>query len=202
MSYSNDVFSFLVYEFSDAENYNSLVLAEQRAYRIGSEDIDLEDIYEVFQQVQVLLEPVGVPFPQANNFRRIIDLLGLLFDSDLTAQDITLEYQFDQRQTQYYTRSAMYLGLVDRVDTAAPVYSLSALGKSILQLPAKRKYMALVGQILQHEVFYKVAELYFNESLRPSSDAVVAIMKNANLNIGTTTIPRRAQTVLAWWIGC
>lgn len=202
MSFSNDVYNFLVYEFSDAENYNSLVLAEQRAYKIGSEGIELEDIYDVLQQVQVLPEPVGVPFPQADNFRRIIDLLGLLFDSDLTGQNITLEYQFDQRQTQYYTRSAMYLGLIARVSGGSPVYALSELGRSILQMPAKRKYLAIIRQILQHEVFYRVAHLYFDDGIRPSKEEVVAIMQNSNLAISATTIPRRAQTVLAWvdWI--
>ncbi|RIK43245.1 MAG: translation elongation factor [Chloroflexi bacterium] len=203
MSYSNDVFNFLIYEFKDVENYNSLELIEQRSYKIASESIELEDIFEVFQQVQILPEPIGVPFPQADNFRRVIDLLGLLYHSDLTAQSITLEYQFDQRQTQYYTRSAMYLGLVNRLTDTSPVYTLSELGKSILQMPAKQKYLAIVRQILQHEVFYKVTELYFKNSVRPSREAVVTIMQNASLNIsGTTTIPRRAQTVLAWvdWI--
>lgn len=203
MSYSNDVFNFLIYHFKQADNYNSLELIEQRAYRIASENIELEDIFEIFQQVQIFPEPVGVPFPQADNFRRVIDLLGLLYQGDLTAQNITLEYQFDDRQTQYYTRSAMYLGLAEKLVDSPPAYTLSELGKSILRMPVKQKYLSIVQQILQHEVFYKVTELYFKSSARPSKDDVIAVMQHANLKLGgSTTIPRRAQTVLAWvdWI--
>ena len=82
-------------------------------------------------------------------------------------------------------------------------YTLTDLGKSILEMPAKKKYLTIVSLILRHEIFYKTIEQYFERGARPTKMQVVEIMKTATLNFGSgTTISRRAQTVLAWvdWI--
>ena len=130
--------------------------------------------------------------PQANKFNRIIDLLGLLYSNDLSQHDITSLYQFNVRQTNYYTDAAIYLGLVEKHSdsTIGVHYSLTALGKSILEKDSKRKNLAIVGQILCHQVFRQTLELYFAKSERPSKEEIVEIMRNANLNLGdSTTIP-------------
>jgi len=83
------------------------------------------------------------------------------------------------------------------------IYSLSELGRSILGQSAKRKQLEIARSILQYEVFYRVMDLHLCKSQRPSIAQVIEIMHRSNLNIGLgTTIPRRAQTVLAWidWI--
>lgn len=203
MTYSNDVFTFGVYTFNCPSEYNSLELVCQKSYQIAPEHITLNDVVDVYLATSVQAEPENIPFPQADKFERIIDLLGLLYESDLSTQEITQRYQFDERQTQYYTRACMYFGLVCRVGTDSVVYSLSGDGRSILQKPLKQKYLALIKQILQYEVFYKTIGLYFTKSVRPSKDEVIEIMRSANIKLGAeTTISRRAQTVLAWvdWI--
>ena len=205
MTYSNDIFTFQVYEFEDEYEYNSIKLVKQQSYQIAPEAIELKDIHNVYQVTRLQSEPQGVPFPQANKFNRIVDLLGLLYSNDLSQHDITSLYQFDMRQTNYYADATIYLGLVEKQydSTIGVHYSLTALGKSILEKDSKRKNLAIVGQILCHQVFRQALELYFAKGERPSKEEIVEIMRNANLNLGdSTTIPRRAQTVLAWidWI--
>ena len=46
---------------------------------------------------------------------RIVDLLGILMEhGELSAEYITLNYAFTDRQTAYYTTAAIYLGLVNK----------------------------------------------------------------------------------------
>ena len=206
MTYSNDVFTFLIYKFRYELDYNSIELVAQKEYQIAPETIELSDIVEIYNTTLLIEEPENVPFPQADKFERIVDLLGLLYESDLSQQEVTQAYQFDKRQTQYYISACIYFGLVHKEHNFKDEmvrYSLSDNGRIILQKTPKKKYLALIGQILQHEVFYKTIQLYITKGERPSKDAVIQIMCDANINLDkNTTIPRRAQTVLAWvdWI--
>jgi len=203
MTYSNDVFTFLICKFTDEVKYNSLVIVAEKTYRIASEQITLADIYTVYRETAVQTEPDTVPFPQADNFNRIVDLLGLLYESDLTQEQVTAAYQFVTRQTQYYIDACIYLGLVQKSRKGAVSYALSEVGRTILQQAAKQKYLAIAAIILQHAVFRKTIDLYWTASKPPSKSEVIEIMRHANLRaVNDTTIPRRAQTVLAWvnWI--
>lgn len=82
LNYSNDVFSFYVYNFNNIEDYNSLELIESKRYKISSEEIFEEDIIHILKNVKIKNEP-SIPFPQADDFEKIIDLLGVLNDSEL-----------------------------------------------------------------------------------------------------------------------
>lgn len=205
MTYSNDVFSFFIYKFNNPLEYNSLQLLEQRNYIIAPEDITLDDIFNVLQTVSIAQEP-EIPFPQADSFVRVVDLLGLLMDSDeLTADDITTNYAFTSRQTSYYTSAAMYLGLIDkRRDENGVYYFLTETGKQILTKRHKQKYLSLVETILKHEVFNKTLRKYFDTASPVSRNEICNIMNSCYLyNVNTqNTVHRRAQTVFKWieWI--
>ncbi|NET51987.1 MAG: hypothetical protein F6K09_25805 [Merismopedia sp. SIO2A8] len=114
MTYSNDVFSFFIYKFKNDYDYNSAFLLKQQNYVIDSEQIQLSDVNDIFGQLKLMAETTDIPFPQADSFERIIDLLSLLFEKDLTKDEITENYQFDVRQTQYYTDACRYIGLVNK----------------------------------------------------------------------------------------
>lgn len=204
-TYSNDIFSFFVYEFTDPKRYNSLKLVEQRDYIIAHEELELEDIVEVFQTVQVQPEP-AIPFPQADSFPRIVDLLGLLVEDDLSKGHITRNYDFDERQTNYYTTAGMYLGLIERYtdENKNVMFRLSRAGREIMRQRTKDKFLSLAKSILAHEPFKQVLAEYFQNGLPPERDRVVEIMKRCNLyNVNSdSTYYRRASTVISWinWI--
>ena len=207
MTYSNDVFSFFIYEFENPFEYNSLVLKKQKNFIIAPEQIELSDIFNALEKTQIVLEPV-VPFPQADKFERVIDLLSLLVEYDLTKEYITQNYQFDIRQTDYYTNSAIYLGLIHKYtsrETKEITYALTDEGRNIMRKKHKSKNMSLVKHILEHEAFNKVFRKYFDLGHKPDHNTVCEIMRNCyiyNVCKEGTTIPRRAQTVIGWlnWI--
>jgi hypothetical protein len=208
MSYSNDVFSFYVFLFERENNYNSIQLVSQKKYRIGASEIELPHIVAALERAVIVPELEGVPFPQADSFSRIIDLLTQLRGASmLSPDDITTNYAFDFRQTHYYTRAGMYLGLIERQQSREQgvSYALTPRGSAIMAKKPQARNLALVERILEHEVFNKTLRLYLNQAERPTAEQVVEIMNEAQLGLdrdGSTTIRRRAGTVLSWidWI--
>lgn len=73
--------------------------------------IKFDDIIEVLRNSNRILDP-KIPFPQADVFSRVVALLGLLVERDLTTDEVTLNDGFDARQAYYCADAAMYLGLV------------------------------------------------------------------------------------------
>jgi hypothetical protein len=206
MTYSNssNLFSFFIYKFDDILNYNSIRLVEQRNYVIAPETITHEDVSEIFKSIIIVAEP-NVPFPQANKFERIIDLLTLLLDKELTKEEITANYQFDERQTSYYTDAARYLGLMDKYvdpNTREITFRLSDEGSHLLKKRYKIKILSLIEKILQHQVFYQTFEFTLVNGFIPNISEIRQIMQSCSLNINITTIQRRSSTVRGWtgWI--
>ncbi|HEX8747439.1 MAG TPA: hypothetical protein VF717_09580, partial [Pyrinomonadaceae bacterium] len=209
MTFSNDVFSFYVFRFADDGLYNSIELVTRKRYQIGGREIELEDIVRALGSATTAPEPPHIPFPQANSFTRIVDLLTHLYGAgQLSQEEITTNHAFDLRQTQYYTNAGRYLGLLER-RTAGDLgvyYTLTSTGERIMGLKSpQQRNLAVVGAILKHQVFNAALRLYLEQAARPTLDQVVEIMRDADLGLdreGTTTIRRRAQSVLGWidWI--
>ena len=72
----------------------------------------MADIQEILRDVTIEVEP-NLPFPQADKFERVINLCELLNEKILNKDEVTAKYDFDARQTDYYTSAARYLGLID-----------------------------------------------------------------------------------------
>lgn len=197
MTYSNDVFSFFIYQFADELDYNSIVLVEQKDYAIAPEEIHKSDVWNIFENVRLIAEP-NTPFPQADVFERVIDLLSLLLENDLTKDEITENYLFDVRQTEYYTTAGRYLGLIDKPKDC---FSLTSEARSIFGKTHKTKNLALIEKILERPVFYQALKLSLNGKI-PSLDKICQIMSDNGLTISNRTKKRRASTVRGWieWI--
>lgn len=205
MTYSNDTFSFFTYKFINTLEYNSLQLVSQKNYVIAPEQIVLDDIYAVLESVAIVTEPI-VPFPQANSFIRVIDLLGLLMENGgLTKEYITLNYAFDERQTDYYTNAGVYLGLIVKQRVGFIItYFMSDLGKQIMAKRHKQKNLSIVKCMLEHEVFNKVLREYFDTVSPVPRNRIAGIMNTCYLyNVNEKgTVARRSGTVNKWidWI--
>jgi len=204
MTYSNDIFSFFIYEFSNDEDYNSLKLREQKNYTIAPEEIQSRDVDRIFNNIQVIAEP-DVPLPQADKFERVVDLLSLLLERDLTKDDITENYEFDRRQTDYYTNAGLYIGLIENYKdslTQKVTFRLTSEGRSILHKKPKLKYLDLINKILERQVFYLVFQLALKLGEIPAEDKICKIISENRLDLNPTTIKRRYSTVRGWifWI--
>ena len=157
--------------------------------------------------VKYTKESEEIPFPQANSFNRIINLCELLNENEyLTSDEITYNYDFDARQTNYYTDACRYLGLVNkrRDSIDGVVYYLTEKGKSLFKINLKNRNLAFVRAILEKRAFYKVFGLYLEKNKMPDQEEIIKIMQESNLyNIrAISTYIRRTTTITGWikWI--
>ena len=202
--YSNGIFYLREYAFAEPEDYNSLVLVQQKKYSVESTKITLADIQEILHEAKSTAEP-PVPFPQADKFERVINICELLNEKILSRNEITAKYSFDVRQTNYYTDAARYLGLLEKSKLNGTVtYKLSDSGKKIFERGYKERQLIFCRKILSHKVFADTLKLYFERGEMPSTAEIISLMKNANLyNVaGDSTFERRTSTIKGWlnWI--
>lgn len=202
LTYSNDIYSFFIYRFKDSNIYNSLELIEQKNYIIQEDEIELDDILNILYNVKFVEEP-KIPFPQADKFERVIDLLGILAEIDeISIDDISLNYAFNKRQAHYYSRAAMYLGLAESTNTGT--IQLSKLGRKVMSSKGKYKSLSIAKCMLSHKTFNDVMRKYI-EKYEPLNKAEISMIMQSNKLFGIdsiSTYERRAQTVKSWvdWI--
>lgn len=203
MTFSNDIFSFFVFEFRELNNYNSICLINRKDYFISSEPISLEDVSSIVSSITLKKDIQDIPFPQADRFERIVDLLTLLSIKNLTRDEITLNYQFNIRQTNYYTDAARFLGLVEKyIDSESTeiTFQLTKAGKKIFRKKHKLKYLSFIQEILRSAVFFEAFSLAIKLGKIPNIDEISIVM--SHLPLSESTIKRRARTVRQWisWI--
>ena len=202
--FSNGVFELYQYSFEDYRNYNSIHLEKQRKYMISTK-IYVEDIYDILRNTKECVEK-NISFPQANDILRIINLIELLSDEQMTKQDITSKYAFDERQTNYYADAGRYLELIqkERDVNGNILFRLTQKGRYIMKLGYKERLLAIATQILEHRVFRETLKLHLQTGEMPDKNTIVAIMKKSSVyNIEKeSTFERRASTVTRWveWI--
>lgn len=205
LTYTNGIFHLREYVFEESNNYNSILLIRQKKYFLREGAINLETIEKCIARTNVKPEP-ELPFPQADSFERIVNLTELLKQNgSLYKSDITENYDFDERQTNYYTDAARYLGLVTKrtVDKSIE-FALTKEGESLFAKNIYDRQLELVKLIVAHQVFRDVLLATIETGEVPHRDEVVEIMKRCNLyNVRKeSTYRRRASTIISWinWI--
>jgi hypothetical protein len=205
LTFSNGVFYLREYAFTDSNHYNSIQLVKHKQYTLHESFINRETIEKLFYKIDIVIEP-EVPFPQANSFSRIIDLGEQLCRSKiLTKEEVTLNYDFNARQTDYYINAGKYLGLFEIVkrDNQSSCI-LSAVGKHTFQLPMLERQVEFIKLILRHSVFYKSFMIYWNSGKFPAKKTIIEVLKQAKPYqiLSENTFERRASTIKGWisWI--
>ena len=205
MVYSNGIFNVYEYKFENDEDYSSIKFVKSKKYSIEDTDIEIADIEDIYNSINEFVEEPEIAFPQADSFERVINLCELLSDEPKTKNEITENYAFDERQTNYYTDAGRYLGLInkERIDGNI-IFDLTDTGRKVLNLRYKQRQLEYAKLVLNHKVFYEYLKLYFERAEKPLPIDTIEIMKHCDLyNIESeSTYKRRASTVRGWveWI--
>lgn len=198
----DNIYNFFIYEFADPDNYNSIVLKNTRRFILNEvyKPIELEDVLHVFNNVEIVNEKDNVPFPQADSFPRVLDILNVLKENQLTAIEISDIYEFDIRQAHYYLAAARYLGLV--MKSEGSVYGLTELGQSIQDKKYKERNLDIISTVLSHKPF-NVAFKQYIDNHEIDSKVISDVILDTSVNVNErSTADRRTQTVKSWinWI--
>lgn len=207
LTYTNGIFHLREYEFKNIDLYNSLVLVKHKKYVVQESSFNLEALDELLNRTRSIKEP-EVPFPQADNFERVINLCELLNQKEfISKEEITQNYDFDKRQTDYYSNAGRYLGLIE---IGRDIYNgqtgcyLTRKGKQLFNINLIDRQKEFIKLILSHSVFKNSLKLYLANGEMPEKEAIVEIMKRSKLyNIDSdSTFLRRSSTIIGWlnWI--
>lgn len=199
--YCNGIFHLYEYEFTNSNAYHSLVLIQQKNYILEEDThITAKELAGVLAGISIMPEP-EISFPQANSFLRVVNLCELLMSRPLTQEEVTGQYAFDIRQTNYYTDAGRYLGLIEKSKKAQkPFYRLTQRGKCMMGMNYKQRQLALCRCILEHRVFYDAFALYLHTGMLPTEREIVTLMKRSHLYRITkeSTFRRRASSIAGW----
>jgi len=135
-----------------------------------------------------------MPFPQADDLRRVIDIVDAVAQGVSSHEELARHYEFDVRQAQYYGNAAAFLGLVTRT---ASGFELDEAAADFARLPRPDRQTLLLRRIASLPIFREVLERLVVSGELESSDVVAELIEQKAGLRGQTTL-RRARTVLAW----
>lgn len=200
--YSNKIFRLFEYKFKDKGNYSSIELVAKKNYSLEDTSITMEELKEVHSRVVNIQsdDDRKTPFPQADKFERVINLLERLYRDDMSGEEIESYMDFTYRQKDYYYNAGKYLELFEKYKTEEGVinYKLSKLGKSIYKMNYKERQLKLVEQIFSHKIFNDLFKEYIRNKDFPTKKKVEKLIRKNN-KLSNEVISRRASTVLSWF---
>jgi hypothetical protein len=199
LTYSNQVFSLSEYRFRDPEEYSSIAHVRSRSYALdfGRGPPDLSTLVAATHPDP---EPAHIPFPQANDMRKVIDVIDAVGNGIRTKERITEYYEFAQRQSNYYGDAARYLGFLDAWPGG---YVLTPAGEEFVALPAGERLAMMASAMLRRPVIRQGVEEMLVLGGVPPRNRIAARIEAQRPDLHGTTLPRRAATVTAWlqWLG-
>ena len=197
LTHSNNYFDFYEIDFVIDLNLSSASLVKHVRYTLGS-NIPNRSEFETALQELSFISPSGVPFPQADDFDRVIDIVALLIEGPKTKNDLAESYDFDPRQSDYYLNAGRYLGLVESSDHST--YGPSELANVIYSKSSQEKNAYLMAILIKIPAVNELNKAWGKAGQKPSIDKAIEILKNLPdiSELADSTIKRRAQTVLSW----
>jgi hypothetical protein len=188
---------YYFYEFAFSEQFGDLSLTRSACYAIDESpmaELDLDDLLAI----PVLGAEPDVPYPQADDLDKVIDLIPLVADGTDTKAGIAEAFEFEERQGDYYANAASYLGFLSR---GRRRFVLTELGQHFAQTRSTvRRTKMLARQIAARPTFHALLELLKERDVQLDSirRAEIARTIQAYTNLSGTTFVRRAATVRSW----
>lgn len=197
LTHSNNIFDFYEIDFLLDSNLSSASLVKHARYTLG-DNVPKKSEFEKALQELPFISHSGAPFPQADDFDRVIDIVALLIEGPKTKNDLAENYDFDPRQSDYYLNAARYLGLVESLDHST--YVPSELANVIYSKSTQDKNAFLMAILIKVPAINELNKAWTTDGKKPSIDKAIQILKNLpdTPALADSTIKRRAQTVVSW----
>ena len=141
----------------------------------------------------------NIPFPQADNFDRIVKILDVNDEKNLSDFEFMCAFLdgITDRQVSYYLSAAMYIGIVNTDKT------FSDYAKCLRMMSGPAQMAELASKIISDPVFGRTFFMGKILNTDLDNDDVIEIMKEKHVYFESDAMyKRRAQTVISWvkWI--
>ena len=202
LTFSNDVFDFYQFDFENPLNCSSIKLSLHRRFMLSYSNPEEAELVKIAKENRAKRRYGTTPFPQADDFKRVVDLVVILLRSPKSVDELATYYGFDPRQSDYYWNAAKFLGLADSEKYADGIqYRIpTVLAESIFAKPYKDKYLSLATLVLSVDAIAKTYLSWVNSGVKPTKAETVTIFKNSSdsESLSQSTVERRASTILSW----
>lgn len=205
LQYSDDIFNFSVFQFTDPNDYNSLELQGRYNFRIAENNLTIQEIIDTVKATNIIPEGPGIIFPQADAFNRIIELTDAIYNDKngaISLEDLTILNNFTYRQAKYYMDAACYLGFVKKHSTERYLFVLTDKALNMKKMSSKDRKLEIIKAILCHEPFRIVFDdIIKNSNAELTKKYAYNLLKNNKLYLpgfAESTRERRASTVASW----
>lgn len=200
---------FLVYtnskyyltEFGFAQDFGDLRIVKNACYVVNERPRpSLALGYLLAATPPTPTEPRGIPYPQADDLDKVLDVVSKVEAGISTKQELADAFDFDERQGDYYANAARYLDLLERVDGG---FHTTDIGDQYLQTRSRAmRNELLVRQLLMRPTYRAVFMRLqtFGFDLAQLSDQALAAIIRHHTELGESTVGRRAKTMRSWLI--
>lgn len=198
--YTNGLFFILQLAFG--REYGDLQCVRGKCFTINEPLKQRVNLQQRLDESRIEPEP-SVPYPQANDLDKVIDILTNFRSANLTNKWAIADFfDFDERQGDYYANAGSYLGLLKRIPHSAE-FELTTDGEYIARSENRsRRNLLLLKQMIKRPSFNEIIRLFESRGRDVSLinvDVIAPIVqrhRNGELNLNTSR--RRASTVVNW----
>ena len=194
LTYANGVISLAEYGFRDENEYGSIELVRSENFSFEAHPVHLSLDEVVARTKPLASEPENLPFPQADDIRKVRDTVDIIASGCDTRDTLAEYWTVDRRQGDYYANAAAFIGYIVRDEHT---WRITEEGASYLALPNSQRNIHLAQAILEHPVFYAAAVSYLESRTLPPKEEIAEFIQRYTTLAGSTPL-RRASTVASW----
>ena len=196
LSYYNGIVSLTQYKFTNDAYYDSYQVVKSKQYTFETDPVanSLVEILDSISFAQTTETKGAPPFPQANDLRKVRDVIDLIYGEFNSKDTIAAYWDLEPRQGDYYANAAAYLGYIEKEHGR---WALSEKGLSYVRLPTSKRKRAFILSILKRTVFYVLTKKMIETNSVPEVNIIRDVILEY-ININEVTAKRRASTVKSW----
>src|SRR5690625_3481860 len=204
-TYTQSIFSFHEFVFNEPDVYSSIKKVKQKNYILDIfDDIEFNEIMDIYNNTTAEVEPLNefAPFPQADYFGRVMNLLEYLdVQGGRSKNEIAMKYSFNERQSDYYWNALVYLGFGNKQNPGAN-RELNIRGKKTEKLfSLKEKKLEFVKALFKRGAFREYFEKVLqNNGVHLSDLEVENIMSKHARKMGNISVRKRRLLTLKSWV--
>lgn len=210
LTLANDVYDLHEFSFANPSDYSSAELVKHKRYTIGITRPSEKEIMSLARkalEVETVPPRANIPFPQADDFERVIDFVSLLAEDERTVEELAILHDIHPRQGDYYQNAAKYLGLAKniRAEDGKDCLAATDLALQIVSKSYREKNLSYAELLLKIKPIAATYVEWARSGTKPSIDWIVDVFSNSAVavtnrgeQLSESTLRRRAQTIAAW----
>lgn len=199
-TYTNGLYYLIHFRFHP--EFGNLSIVKKKCYIIDEfQKISISE--QLINRIRVNAEPLHIPFIQANDLDKIIDVVSLVNEEINRGDEIADFFEFDKRQGDYYANASAYLGLIRR---EGQKFILTDVGRQFIHIESRsERTKFIIKQMLRVPSLRKII-LYFKRiNLEIDSiqkEKIKEIISEFRRELNQNTLGRRSEAIISWlkWI--